>query len=144
MPEFIPQMPQNFAPPSSGDTGNPNINQATNFNVAPSTERERLLRSVTRSTKIKAATSSVIQTRLQLVAYLKQNGLDLWTSAVEFQQNHDFILSSYVIYPKHNNFKEPLSGFLKRYPNLKAIAEAIRDQLVSAGQNMQVISPKMF
>jgi hypothetical protein len=145
MPEFIPQMPtQQFVPPSGGDTNGGNINQAPNFNVAPSTERERLLRSVARSTKIKSATTSVIQTRSQLVQYLKQNGLDLWTSAVEFQKSHDFIVSSYVIYPKHNNFKEALVEFLKRYPNLQPVAAAIRDQLKSAGPDMQVISPRMF
>ena len=144
MPEFIPSMPQQFTPPSSGDSGNVNINQANNFNVAASSERERLFRSVARSNKIKGATSTVIQTRSQLVQYLRQNGLDLWTSAIEFQQTADFIVSSYVIYPKHNNFKEPLGAFLQRYPNLQAVAVAIRDQLRPAAGNMQVVTPKPF
>ncbi|MEM1312793.1 MAG: hypothetical protein AAGF07_05020 [Patescibacteria group bacterium] len=145
MPESIPQAPSpQFIPPSGAEVQNGNINQTANFNVAPSTERERILRSVTRSTKIKSATTSVIQTRAQLVQYLRQNGLDLWTSAVEFQNSHDFILSSYVIYPKHNNFKEPLQAFIDRYPNLKPVAIAIRDQLKPAGQSMQVVSPRPF
>jgi hypothetical protein len=143
MPEFIPPMPQQFTPPTRGDNG-ANINQANNYNVAASTERERLFRSVARSNKIKGATSAVIQTRAQLVQYLRQNGLDLWTSAIEFQQSADFIVSSYVVYPKHNNFKETLSAFLQRYPNLQPVAIAIRDQLRPAAANMQVVTPKPF
>lgn len=144
MPEFIPQIPQQFAPPTGADTsGNPNQSSA-NFNVAPSSERERVLRSVARSGKIKAATSAVIKTRSQLVEYLRQNGLDLWTSAIEFQKTADFILSSYIVYPKHNNFKEPFAQFLQRYPNLQPAAIAIRDQLRPVSGQMQVVSPKLF
>ena len=137
MPESIPQIPApQFNPPAGAGSANGNINQAPNYNVAPSTERERILRSVVRSTKIKSTTTSVIQTRAQLVQYLKQNGLNLWTSFEEFQASHDFIASSYIIYPKHNNFKEPLQAFLDRYPNLKPVAAAIRNQLKSSGQDM--------
>ena len=135
---FVP--PQQFTPPS---TAGGNLNQSPNFNVAPSTERERIMKSVAKSGKIKRATRSVINIRSKLVEYLRQNGLDLWTSAVEFEKTGDFILSSYVIYPKHNNYLEKLSDFLQRYPNLQAVCIAIREKLRPEAANMQVSSPKL-
>lgn len=139
--EFLPPMPS-YTPPSGDGSGN--INQSQGFNLAPSSERDRVARSVARSAKIRTATSAVVQTRAQFVAYLKQGGLDLWTSAVEFQSTADFILSSYVIYTNHNNFKEPLTQFLQRYPNLQSVANSIKDQLRPTAVNMQVVTPKGY
>jgi len=140
--ESLPPIPE-FTPPSAG--GNlDGLSQVQTSNIAPSTERDRIARSVARGAKIKAAAASVIQNRSQLVSYLRQNGLDLWTSAVEFQKTSDFIVSSYVIYPKHGNFKEPFVNFLQRYPNLLPAAQAIRDSLRPVSSQMQVVTPRNF
>jgi hypothetical protein len=138
MAEFAP--PQEYFPPAGGnaDATSPSIS-----NVSPGQEfQKQWARSVARSAKIKNATTTITHTRSQFVQYLRQGGLDLWTSAVEFQQTGDFIISSYVIYPKHNDFKEPLAQFLRRYPNLQPAAIAIRDAVRPAQSNMQVVNAK--
>lgn len=138
---FLPPMPQNFAPSSE----DPNINAAPNVsNVAPGSERQnQWARSVARSAQIKHATSAVITTRSQFKTYLQQNGMDLFTSAVEFQQNGDFILSSYILYKNYKNYQEPLASFLQRYPQLQEAVIAIRDRLRPAATHMKVVTPKL-
>lgn len=86
---------------------------------------------VIKSRAIRNVTQAIIKTRAQLKKYLQNSGLDLYTSAVEFKQTGDFILSSYVVYPKHDNQKEALKDFLKRYPDLSQACLYIRDNLSS-------------
>jgi hypothetical protein len=129
-----------FTPPTPG-SGDPSAGSSGSFNQAPRTERDRIIKSVARSRKVKAAASAVIQTRSQFVQYLRQGGLDLVTYAVTFQKTGDFILSSSVVYPKHQGYREPLAQFLQRYPNLQAAAIAIRDQLKPLQNQMDVKSP---
>jgi hypothetical protein len=140
-PPVQPSMPQ-----SSGENGQ-NLGAPNQSNYAPRQEsretKNEFARSVARSGKIKQATSAIIRTRSQFKQYLLQNGMDLYTSAVEFQQSGDFIMSSYIVYLQHNNLKEPLFQFLQRYPNLQQPVINIRDQLSSAQQNMQVLTPKL-
>jgi hypothetical protein len=138
---FLPPMPQNISIPN----GDPNFNASPNVsNVAPGGEKQsQWSRSVIRSGQIKAATSAVITTRSQFKTYLQQNGMDLFTSAVEFQQNGDFILSSYIIYKNHKNYQEPLASFLQRYPQLQPAVIAIRDKVRPAMANMKVVTPKL-
>lgn len=131
--------PQPASAPSSSDTG---LNQPQLANIPAATEQQKqIARSVARGRKIRAATSTVIQTRGQLVSYLRQNGLDLLTSSLEFQQTGDFITSSYVVYPSHGNLKEPLVEFLRRYPSLQEPILAIRDSLRPLQDQMQVRTP---
>jgi|GEM_PF-2047019 len=138
---FLPPMPQNL-PPVGGDS---NFNSAPNvINVAPAAESQsQWTRSVARSAQIKQATTAVITTRSQFKSYLQQNGMDLFTSAVEFQQNGDFILSSYIIYKNYKNYQEPLASFLQRYPQLQEPVIAIRDRLRPAAGHMKVTTPKL-
>jgi hypothetical protein len=134
-----------FTPPQipQGPVGAPN--QAPNQINAPSGfEREsQLSRSVARSGKIKQAANAVIKTRADFKAYLQSNGLDLFTSAVEFQQLGDFITSSYVIYRNHGDYQEPLSAFLARYPQLQQAVVEIRDRLRPVQQYMDVKSKSL-
>ena len=138
---FLPPMPQNVSIPN----GDPSFNAAPNTsNVAPSNEKQsQWSRSVARSAQIKRATSAVITTRSQFKTYLQQNGMDLFTSAVEFQQNGDFILSSYILYKNYKNYQEPVASFLQRYPQLQEAVIAIRDRLRPAAANMKVATPKL-
>ena len=138
---FLPPMPQNISIPN----GDPNLNNVPNSaNVAPSSERQgQWSRSVARSAQIKSATTAIITTRSQFKTYLQQNGMDLFTSAVEFQQNGDFILSSYIIYKNYRGYQEPLASFLQRYPQLQEPVMSIRDQLRPAVHNMKVTTPKL-
>ena len=140
---FAPPTPQAPQIPSGNNSGN--LPQQSNY--APHQESRESQgefgRSVARSAKIKQATTGIIRTRSQFKQYLLQNGMDLYTSAVEFQQTGDFILSSYAVYLQHNNYKEPLGEFLQRYPNLQVPVMNIRDQLRPMQQSMQVLTPKM-
>jgi hypothetical protein len=131
-----------FVPPNIGNSADANGQGTPNVaNIAPGQERNnQILRTVAKSQKIRKATSTIIKSRAQFKAYLQQNGLDLFTSAIEFQTTGDFILSSYVRYPNYNNYLEPLTSFLPRYPNLIAPVTAIRDQLRGAKGDMDVIS----
>lgn len=149
-------MNENFFPPNlesqpmaqSGNGNNYNLegNQgpAQQINYQPPSQefQRQWSRSVARSVKIKAAATKVINTRAQFKKYLNQNGMDLYTSAVEFQQTKDFIFSSYVIYLNYNGFQEPLSSFLQRYPQLQQPVMQIRDRLRNVADDMEVISPK--
>lgn len=131
---------QNFAPPGGGgDSGGPNISNTAG--IAPGQEKlTGWAKSVAKSQTTRAATTTIKFTRSQFKVFLNQNGMDLITSAVEFQKNGDFIFSSYVLYKTHPNIKEPLSLFLKRYPQYQSAAIAIRDHLKPLQANMQIIS----
>lgn len=138
---FVP--PSNFAPPSGGNAGD--FNAPSVANIAPGQERNnQVLKTVAKSQRIRRATSSIIRSRSEFKVYLQQNSLDLYTSAVEFQATGDFILSSYIRYPLHNNYLEPLGSFLQRYPNLVGPVSAIRDQLRPVKNDMDVVSPSPF
>lgn len=137
MPEFVPPTPGGSSESFNQPSQTPNV-------ASSSFERDRIVRSFARGKKIKTATTAVIQTRAQFVDYLRSNDMDLWTSAVEFQNSGDFIMSSYVVYPSHNNLKEPLGAFLQRYPHLAQPVMAIRDALRPMQQNMQVKTKKFY
>jgi hypothetical protein len=138
---FAPPMPQNIpqAPQGDPNSAGPQIN-----NISPGQEKQsQWTRSVARSASIRRSANTIIQTRAQFKKYLKENSMDLYTSAVEFQHTGDFILSSYVIYTSYNEYKEPLMVFLQRYPQLQDPVSAIRDSLRPAQQGMQVQTPKL-
>lgn len=133
----IPQL--NLAPPSGANSGDPS---AANFNTAgPGQERTSTwTKAAARSRQTRQAAKTIIATRSQFKAYLQASGLDLYTSAVEFQRTGDFIMSSYVTYPKNGGFQEPLASFLQRYPQLQAIAVNIRDHLRPVQSQMQIVT----
>ena len=137
MPPQMPQMPSNQM------GGNPNSGPNLS-NISPSQEKVgEWQKSVARSAVIKSATSTVIKTRADFEIFLKQNGMYLLTSAVEFQQTGDFILSSYVFYRNYQDYREPLAVFLQRYPQLQQAVIQIRDSLRPVQQNMQVVTPRL-
>jgi hypothetical protein len=137
MPPQMPQMPSNQM--GGNPNGAPNLS-----NFSPSQEKMgEWQKSVARSAKIKSATGSIIKTRGDFKAYLIQNGMDLFTSAIEFQQSGDFIMASYIIYRNYNDYKEPLAVFLQRYPQMQQPVIQIRDLLRPAQKDMQVLTPKL-
>jgi hypothetical protein len=139
---FAPPVPQ-FQAPNQGGPNSFNNNPQFN-NTGPGQESQsQWTRSVARSAQIRGATSAVIKTRGQFKAYLQSNGMDLYTSAVEFQHTGDFIMSSYIVYTNFNNYKEPLASFLQRYPGMQQPVIAIRDSLITVKGSMQVITPKL-
>lgn len=137
-PFMPPQMPQ--MPNQAG--GNPNMANIANM---PSAQEQigAWQKSVARSAKIKSATGAIIKTRQDFKNFLLQNGMDLFTSAVEFQQTGDFILSSYILYKNFNDFKEPLASFLQRYPQLQQSVIQIRDSLRPVQKDMEILTPKL-
>jgi len=141
MPPQMPQMQQTLGGNNPG--GNPN--SAPNVsNYAPNQEQMgRWQQSVARSAKIKKATGSIIKTRADFKNYLLQNGMDLFTSAIEFQRSGDFVMSSYILYKNYNDYKEPLAVFLQRYPQLQQPVILIRDMLKNSQQDMQIVTPKL-
>ncbi len=126
--------PNEFYTPPSVEINNSDPNNLGNIpssvnQVSGFEKKNDFARSVQKSRVLKKSTKMVINTREQLTAYLRQSNLDLLTSSVEFKETGDFIISSYVVYKDHNNFKENLSVFIERYPTLKPAVEAIRDML---------------
>ena len=137
IPQFIPPVQST---PNTSSTETPN-----QPNVPGSFEKQsQQARTATRSRKVRAATNQIINSRASFANYLAQGGLGLLTSSIEFQQNGDFILSSYVVYPDHKNFKEPLPQFLSRYPELQQSVIAINDQLKPLQGDMEIITPERF
>ncbi len=117
------------------DTSTPN-----QVGMSPSQEREKRHRQmVSNSHSIRKASAKIITTRQEFKEYLMNQGLDLLTSAIEFQKTGDFILSSWVIYPKHQDFKEPLGEFLLRYPQLQQAAKLIREALKPFQKDIKVV-----
>lgn len=119
-----------------------NIPNGTNTpNIPGSQERHNNFAQVlSRSKQIRRGTKAIISTRAEFVHYLKKNGLNLITSAVLFQRTHDFIQSSFIIYPYQNNLKEPLVNFLNRYPDFKPSLEKINRDLHEKAPNIHVIT----
>lgn len=113
----------NFAPPNAANT---DTSQSTNNYQG--TEKERLARSVQAAKSVRAVLHSVITTRAELATYLAQHSMQLLTSAVEYTSSQDFVSSSYILYQNHNNFLEPLSDFLKRYPDYQPSIDAILEK----------------
>ncbi len=142
---YIP--PQMIETPQQFNAADGNLNNQNLNNAVPRQESREAqgawVKSVARSAHIKKAASTIIRTRGDFKQYLQQNGMDLFTSAIDFQQTGDFITSSYVIYRNHNDYREPLINFLNRYPQLQQPVIQIREQLRSQQSNMQVITPKL-
>jgi hypothetical protein len=136
-------MNQNFTPPQMPNVpqGAQNAPNTPNMPQGPeSQEQKKWQSSITRSTKIRQAANTIIQTRSQFKDYLQEHGLDLETSAIEFQQTGDFIASSYIIYPAYGYYRESLKSFIQRYPQLQEPVIAIRDSLRPVQSNMQVLT----
>jgi hypothetical protein len=93
-----------------------------------------------RARSTRQATTAIVSSRKELKEYLEKQGMSLVTSAVEFQKNGDFILSSYVVYPQKNNFKEPLKDFIHRYPQLEIAVKKINQNLRGVQNLMQIIT----
>ncbi len=134
----MPQMPVNM-PQGGLQSGEFVPNQVSNVPGSAESQKQ-WQRSIARAGQIKASTTKIIQTRKQLVDFLKQYNIQLLTSAVEFQQTRDFIASSYVVYLNYNNFKEPLVAFLERYPQMRESAEAVKNNLMSQGVSLNVVT----
>ncbi len=131
--------PQQVA--KSTPSGNLNMPNMQNVASAGAEKKENAVaNSVARSKGIKSATTHIISSRSELVSYLQQSNLDLLTSAVEFQRSGNFLESSYIIYRNHNNQKESLAQFLKRYPQLTDTVSLITEQLRSEQNNLNIIS----
>jgi hypothetical protein len=131
--------PQPSAPRSS-PSGN-GFNMPNLSNTVGSVEKENAVQSsVQRGKALKKTTSAIISTRSEFVSYLRQNGLDLLTSAIEFQESGDFVKSSYVIYTQHKNQMEPLALFITRYPQLQESISQINESLKPYQASMKVKS----
>lgn len=117
-------MQAEFAPPSL-DSG---VQNTTNtFRSGES--RESFQQSANKARAIRSHVTKVITSREELAKYLLQYGLQLLTSAVEYEQTSDFIASSYILYMKHNNYLEPLKVFLERFPDYQASIDVIVQRL---------------
>ena len=132
MPQEFPNIPQQ-APNGNQNPNNPNINN----NPGAFEAQKNWQRSLARSSTIKASAKKIIGTREDLASYLKTFGIDLLTSASEFQESRDFIRSSYVYY-RDLDYKEHIIEFLKRYPQLQTVALQIRDQLKNQSLDLEV------
>lgn len=121
----------NFTPPSVD-------NSTSSFNQAHHGEsKESFRQSVSRAKQVRSVLSRVISSREELSTYLAQYGLQLLTSAVEYEKTRDFIGSSYILYSQHNNYLEPLVRFLERYPDYRPSIQAIATNL--AGNHTTII-----
>lgn len=129
-----PSIPQSFRPPSINNT-NPNTSNQNNY-TPNNLESNEAYKVVSKAKKTRQATQLIINTRLGFKKYLQQQSLDLVTSAIDFRKTGDFILSSYIVYKNHNNHKESLLEFLKRYPQLHQPVIQIRDNLKSSQKLM--------
>jgi hypothetical protein len=135
-PTFTPPTSRPSQMPSNGQ----NIPNQSNIGGGAENRENAISNSVARSHGIKTATTSIISTRSEFVDYLKKSGLDLLTSAVEFQKTGDFIQSSYIVYRQHNNQKEPLKLFIDRYPQLQDSITQINNSLKAVQTQMNIIS----
>jgi hypothetical protein len=123
--------PPNLEMPSSNPGTPDSFGQLpAQSNITSGLEKEgTFTRSIQRSRTFKKAANLVINTRQQLVDYLKQSKLDLLTSSVEFARTGDFITSSYVVYTEYNGYKENLGVFVERFPVLRQSVEALSAKL---------------
>jgi len=120
--------------PSGADMGAA-YNQTTGFS-----EQQKIQRSVAKSKRNAGVLKAVKLTRQQLEQWLTQFGLKLLTSSVELQMTHNFINSSYVIYP--NGSQISLVMFLKQTDqNIQSIATQINTQLAGVASQLEVVDP---
>lgn len=124
-----------FQPPSQSNIGN-NLPQQSNY--ASGQELGPLKKSVYQSHTTRKATGVIIKTRGDLKKYLQSNGLDLVTSAIEFQKSGSFLSSSYIVYPNNMNQKEPLRSFVSRYSQFQEAIAKIELELKPFQNQMQV------
>ena len=152
IPQMPPQAPRaaprsapnggNFNMPAGGQPGMPSgadtgaaYNQTTGFS-----EQQKIQRSVAKSKRNAGVLKAVKLTRQQLEQWLTQFGLKLLTSSVELQMTHNFINSSYVIYP--NGSQISLAMFLKQTDqNIQSIATQINTQLAGVASQLEVVDP---
>lgn len=116
-----------FAPPS-GESSPTTPNQ-----YRSGESRESFQQSASKARQVRAVLTKVITSREELAHYLGQHGLKLLTSAVEFEKTRDFIGSSYIMYAQANDYLEPVSTFIERYPDYRPSFESITTSL-RAGQ----------
>lgn len=124
--------PQFFEPPaaSTGDSSAPNMkNMGGNIDAKEAKVAKQARR-------IRKSTSTIIFTRKTLADYLAKFGMKLLTSAVDFQNTGDFILSSIVVHT--NGVREPLGSFIVRYPQFQPSCIQIKNQLVVVRNSFQV------
>ena len=114
---MVPQTPQQPSDPNGG----PNLQNGPRSMETS----ESFKNSVKKSTTVRSAVASVIQTRSDFAKFLLQIRIKLLTSASELDETGDFIASSYVTYLDYNDFKEPLSVFLQRYPQYVEMANYV-------------------
>jgi hypothetical protein len=120
--------------PNAADMGGA-YNQTTGFS-----EQQKIQRSVAKSKRNAGVLKAVKLTRQQLEQWLAQFGLKLLTSSIELQMTHNFINSSYVIYP--NGSQISLAMFLKQTDqNIQSIAAQINTQLSGIASQLEVVSP---
>ena len=129
-PQFVPQnIPQN-------GSENPSLPNQSN---APGQEKQAAWgRAIARSQSTKSASKTIKSARASFVAFLNQNGMNLLTSAVEFARSGDFIQSSYIIYTRHDDFRQPLVEFLQQHPQYSEGVIQIRDFLRQTQNQVEV------
>ncbi len=116
-----------------------NLQTPNQNNISPGQERQKSWgNAVSRSQTTRKGTQTIRSVRAGFQNFLRQNGMDLVTSALEFQENGDFIASSYIIYTNHNNYKVPLGQFLGQYPQFVDSCVQIRDYLRQVQNQIQV------
>jgi len=127
----------NFAPPPPN-----NIESSGNMpnqSNSPGQEKETTWsRAVVKSQNTRKGSKTIKSARASFVAFLNQNGMNLLTSAVEFARNGDFIASSYIIYTRHDDFRQPLGEFLNQYPQYMDGVIQIRDFLRQTQNQIQI------
>lgn len=132
----------NFAPPQFANipqNGNENLSLPNQSNYGPGQEKQAAWgRAIARSQSTKSASKTIKSARASFVAFLNQNGMNLLTSAVEFARSGDFIQSSYIIYTRHDDFRQPLGEFLQQYPQYMDGVIQIRDFLRQTQNQIQV------
>lgn len=127
----------NFAPPPQNSNESPSAPNQSNY--GPGQEKQAAWgRAIARSQSTKAASKTIKSARASFVAFLNQNGMNLLTSAVEFARSGDFIKSSYIIYTRHDDFRQPLEQFLQQYPQYTDGVIQIRDFLRQTQNQIQV------
>ena len=136
---FMSQEFANFAPSQNIPQNNSENNTPNQSNYGPRQEKQAAWgRAIARSQSTKTASKTIKSARASFVAFLNQNGMNLLTSAVEFARCGDFIKSSYIIYTRHDDFRQPLEQFLQQYPQYLNGVIQIRDFLRQTQNQVQV------
>lgn len=124
---------ENFTPP---DTPNESFSSPNQINFKESIA----MKTVRASKKVRVSTNKIIRTRADFKKYLLKYGMDIITSAIEFNRTTSFKYSSYIVYLKHDNKREKLISFLTRYPQFKETVDAIELNLKKLGKNSMSFS----